>query len=67
LLQQDCTPATLAATLARLIGDDAVAAAQRVAFRAVLATLRPPKGLPSEAAAHAVLDVLAAPAPSRQA
>jgi len=67
LLQQDCTPATLAATLARLIGDDAVAAAQRVAFRAVLATLRPPEGLPSEAAAHAVLDVLAAPAPSRQA
>ena len=67
LLQQDCTPATLAAILARLIGDDAVAAAQRAAFRDVLATLRPPAGLPSEAAAHAVLEVLAGPAPSRQA
>ena len=45
LLQQDCTPAKLAATVEHLLGDPAAALAQRVAFREVTArwtTLRPP-------------------------
>ncbi len=58
LLQQDCTPEKLAATLLELVRDPAVAAAQRVAFQALLAGLRPPEGAPSEAAAQAVLALL---------
>jgi lipid-A-disaccharide synthase len=58
LLQQDCTPPALAAALVRLLRDPAAVAAQRAGFAEVLARLRPPEGLPSEAAAVAVLAVL---------
>ena len=58
LLQQDCTPARLAETVAGLLADPAQAAAQRAAFRAVLDRLRPAEGLPSDAAARAVLEML---------
>jgi lipid-A-disaccharide synthase len=54
-LQQDCTPAALSAVLVRLLTDPAAAAAQREGFAAVRALLRAPEGLPSEAAAVAVL------------
>ncbi|MFZ4408303.1 MAG: lipid-A-disaccharide synthase [Paracraurococcus sp.] len=54
-LQQDCTPAALAAVLVRLLTDPAAAAAQRDGFAEVRALLRAPEGLPSEAAAAAVL------------
>jgi lipid-A-disaccharide synthase len=59
LLQQDCTPRKLAATLRTLLDDPAAAAAQRAAFGAVMASLAPPVGLPSAAAAAAVLALLA--------
>ena len=58
LLQQDCRPARLAATLARLLDDQAAAAAQRAGFRAVLDRLRPESGTPAEAAAREILDLL---------
>ncbi len=58
LMQQDCSPQRLAETLAHLLTDPHAAAAQRAAFRSVLAALRPPAGLPSEAAAGVVLDLL---------
>ena len=59
LLQEDCTPDTLARALATLLEDRSAAAAQRAGFRAVLASLRPPGGLmPSEAAADAVLGLV---------
>jgi lipid-A-disaccharide synthase len=58
LLQEDCTPERLAATVSGLITAPGLAAAQREAFRALLATLHPPTGLPSEAAAGAVLEIL---------
>ena len=58
LLQQACRPARLAATVATLIADPAAAAAQRTAFRGVMASLAPPQGTPSAAAA-AVLRALA--------
>ena len=59
LLQEDCTPDTLARALATLLEDRSAAAAQRAGFRAVLAGLRPPDGLlPSEAAADAVLGLV---------
>ena len=58
LLQQDCRPARLAATLARLLDDPAAAAAQRAGFRAVLERLRPDAGTPSEAAAREILALL---------
>lgn len=58
LLQQDCTPAALAGALLGLLGDGGGAEAQRQGFRDVLAHLRPPEGLPSEAAAAAILGLL---------
>ncbi len=58
LLQEACTPARLADALHRLLSDPAAAAAQREGFHAVLDALRPPGGLPSEAAAAAVLGLL---------
>ena len=58
LLQQDCTPAKLHAIVHALLADTVMAQAQRNAFAAIMATLRAPKGEPSQAAAHAVLDVL---------
>ncbi|WP_297371055.1 lipid-A-disaccharide synthase [Acidocella sp.] len=69
LLQQDCTPPKLAATLLTLLGNDSTRAAQRQGYREVLASLRAPEGTPSEAAAKAILALLAPPerrAPSRQ-
>ncbi len=58
LLQENCTPERLAATLVRLIEDNETKAAQRAAFRAVMTSLKPPAGLPSDAAAAAILEVL---------
>lgn len=57
-LQQDCTPARLAAAIGALLTDPAAAAAQRTAFPALLDQLRPPEGLPSEAAAGEILALL---------
>ncbi len=58
LLQQDCTPATLTATLHGLLTDPDAAAAQRAGFAAALATLQAPAGTPSDAAAEAILAAL---------
>ncbi len=58
LIQGASTPARLAATLEELLTDPAAAAAQRAGFRTVLDSLRPPRGLPSEAAADAVLGLI---------
>ena len=58
LLQRDCTPERLAAALRRLLEDPAAAAAQRAGFAATLPLLRPGQGLPSQAAATAVLDLV---------
>ena len=58
LLQDACTPEKLAATVRVLLSDAGVAGAQRAAFGAVMASLRAPEGVPSEAAARAVLEVL---------
>ncbi len=58
MIQQACTPDRLAATLTRLLTDPAAADAQRAACRVELEKLRPPHGLPSEAAAAAVLELL---------
>ncbi|MBK1660188.1 lipid-A-disaccharide synthase [Paracraurococcus ruber] len=54
-LQENCTPAALSAALLPLLQDPAAAAAQRSAFAGTLAQLRPAEGLPSEAAAAAVV------------
>ncbi|WP_137124419.1 lipid-A-disaccharide synthase [Roseomonas sp. HF4] len=58
-IQQDCVPDALAEALLRPMLDPAVAAAQRAGFAEALAKLRAPEGLPSEAAAEAVLRILA--------
>ncbi len=55
LLQQDCKPEKLAATLQTLLTEPEAAAAQRAGFAAALDSLRPPGALPSQAAAAAVL------------
>jgi lipid-A-disaccharide synthase len=55
LLQQDCKPEKLAATLQTLLADPQAAATQRAGFTAALDSLRPPGTLPSHAAAAAVL------------
>ena len=63
LLQRECRPERLAATLMRLLIDPEAANAQRQGFAAVLASLRAPWGTPTEAAAREVLALLdAAPA-----
>jgi len=54
LLQEECTAETLSRTVLALLRDAGLAQAQRDGFRAVLDTLRPPVGLPSEAAAREV-------------
>lgn len=59
LLQEDCRPHKLAATLLHLLRDEQAAAAQRAGYAAALATLRAPEGSPSAAAAKAILAVLA--------
>ena len=58
MIQQACTPDRLAAVLTHLLTDPAAADAQRAACRVELDKLRPPHGLPSEAAADAVLELL---------
>jgi lipid-A-disaccharide synthase len=58
LLQQDCTPEKLSATLLHLMRDPAAVAAQRAAFAAILASLSPGAERPSHAAAAAVLAML---------
>ncbi len=58
LIQQASTAPRLAATLATLITDPDAAKAQRDGFRTVLDSLRPAQGLPSEAAADCVLDLI---------
>jgi lipid-A-disaccharide synthase len=58
LLQADCNPDTLAATVLSLLRDPAIVAAQRAAFREVIASLRPAGGNPSDMAAEAVLGLL---------
>ncbi len=58
LIQEICTPPRLVEGLRRLLSDPQAAEAQRAGFRSVLETLRPPAGLPSEAAAEAVLELL---------
>jgi lipid-A-disaccharide synthase len=63
LLQQDCNPEKLSRTVLDLLaGSD-----QKAAFGAVIESLRPPQGLPSEAAAREVLEVLDQPGLNRQA
>jgi lipid-A-disaccharide synthase len=61
LLQQDCTPEKLRGTLRTLLTDAAAAAAQRQVFADIMAGLAAPDGLPADAAAHAVLEVLDQP------
>jgi len=61
LIQADATPDRLAAALAPLLTDPVQSAAQRAASRTVLDSLRPPSGLPSQAAAAAVIALLARP------
>jgi lipid-A-disaccharide synthase len=58
LIQQQCTPERLAAEVARLVENEDAANAQRAAFAAVMDSLRPSQGLPSDAAATAVLALL---------
>jgi lipid-A-disaccharide synthase len=57
-IQDECTPPRLAAALLHLLRNPEAAAAQRTGFAAVMGQLRPPEGLPSEAAAAAVLEML---------
>ena len=59
LIQEDCTPEKLASVLRGLLTDPLAGAAQVAAYRPVLEALRPPTGSPSEAAAAAVLALLA--------
>jgi len=59
LLQQDCTPATLAETIGTLLDNPAATTTQRAGFTAALATLEAPDGaLPADAAARAILEAL---------
>jgi lipid-A-disaccharide synthase len=58
LLQEDCTPEKLAATLQTLLTSPDAATAQREGFAAALATLHAPEGLASDAAASAIIALL---------
>ncbi len=58
LLQEQCRPEILAATVLGLLRDPAKVAAQREGFTAALSSLRAPAGMPSDAAAQAILAVL---------
>jgi lipid-A-disaccharide synthase len=55
LLQQECKPEKLAATLQSLLSDPTAAAAQRAGFADALASLHLPDMLPSNAAAASIL------------
>lgn len=57
-LQERCTPALLAEALEELLTRPGPVATQRAGFERVMNRLRPPQGLPSEAAAEAVLAML---------
>ena len=57
-IQERCTPALLAEGLTRLLREPEAAAAQRAGFAEALGRLRPPEGVPSEAAAAAVLEMI---------
>lgn len=57
-IQQDCTAENLSAALRPLLAGGEAAAAQRAGFAEALARLSPAQGLPSEAAAEAVLGML---------
>lgn len=59
LLVRFCTPEALAAALGALLRNPAAREAQRAGFAEVMRQLRPAEGLPSEAAAAAVLEALA--------
>jgi lipid-A-disaccharide synthase len=59
-IQEACTPEALAEALLRPMLEPDVAAAQREGFAVALGLLRAPEGLPSEAAAEAVLSALPA-------
>jgi lipid-A-disaccharide synthase len=58
LLQQDCKPEKLSATLQTLLSDPQATAAQRSGFASALDSLRLPGMLPSNAAATAILKFL---------
>ena len=58
LLQEECRPERLAATLLALLRDPAAAQAQRDGFVPAMASLRAPGGAPSAAASQAILAVL---------
>jgi lipid-A-disaccharide synthase len=58
LLQEQCRPDILSATLLGLLRNPDQAAAQRAGFATALASLRAPEGMPSAAAAQAILAVL---------
>lgn len=58
-LQRRCRAAAILPAVDRLLRDAAAQEAQRAAYREVVATLRPPEGRPSRAAARRVLEVLA--------
>ena len=59
LLQERCRPDLLEQTVLDLLQTGAPE--QRIAFEKILATLRPPEGLPSDAAARQVLQLLDQP------
>jgi lipid-A-disaccharide synthase len=58
LLQENCTPEKLSATLHALLTDADAAAQQRQGFSTALASLQAPDGKPSAAAAAAILELL---------
>jgi lipid-A-disaccharide synthase len=58
LIQQACRPERLAEELGRLLQEGTAAALQKAAFARITESLRPAAGLPSEAAAAAILALL---------
>ncbi|MGE3529950.1 MAG: lipid-A-disaccharide synthase [Methyloceanibacter sp.] len=57
-LQEECTPENVAARIDEILGSDQVRAAQREAFKEVIAALGDPNPPPSERAAKVVLDIV---------
>jgi lipid-A-disaccharide synthase len=58
LLQADCAPEKLAATVTTLLTNATTAAEQRAGFGEVIRSLKAPDGEPDDAAARAVLEVI---------